>query len=155
MRLLALLVLLLLLTLLYGCSETDRPRATALPATSVPATPVGIIVNTAYGAYKNLRPADLKAMLDKKDFLLVDVHTPPEGRLPKTDARIPYDQVEQQISKFPSDKYARIVLACRSGRMSSIASETLVRLGYRNVYNLDGGMIAWKAAGYEIIPEDK
>jgi rhodanese-related sulfurtransferase len=89
------------------------------------------------GAYTNLKPSELKLMLDNKDFLLIDVHTPHEGTLPQTDGRIPYDQVEQNIAIFPTDKGAK----------------TLVRLGYTNVYSLDGGMSAWKAAGYELIPE--
>lgn len=141
---------------LGGCSSGSTPSSTSNPA---PATTsmgrAGVRVDTPQGAYTNLTPPQLKGMLDNKDFFLVDVHTPPEGRLPKTDARIPFDQIEQQISKFPADKGARIVLACRSGRMSTEASQTLVRLGYTNVYNLDGGMNAWKSAGYDIVPEDK
>lgn len=114
---------------------------------------VGKSVPTAYGTYTDLTPAELKPMLDNKDFFLVDTHIPAEGRLPKTDARIPYNEIEQQLDKFPADKNAKIVLACRSGRMSSEASQTMVRLGYTNVYNLAGGMAAWQAAGYEIVPE--
>jgi len=34
--------------------------------------------------------------------------------------------------------------------MSAIAAETLVKLGYTNLWNLDGGMVAWEQAGYEI-----
>ncbi len=137
------------LMLLSGCGIGSGEPARG--AGSLP----GSRVQTAYGAYTNVTPAELAPMLENKDFFLVDVHTPPEGRLPKTDARVRFDQVEQQIDKFPADKGAKIVLSCRSGRMSSIASETLVKLGYSNVYNLEGGMIAWKAAGYEIIPEGK
>ncbi|MBF6611658.1 MAG: rhodanese-like domain-containing protein [Chloroflexi bacterium] len=145
--------------LLTGCGQGQGGNSTSTPdSSSGKATvsgQIGTVVKTAYGSYTNLTPAELKPMLDNKDFFLVDVHTPPEGRLPKTDARIAYNLVEQQISKFPADKGAKLVITCRSGRMSGIASETLTRLGYTNVYNLAGGMDAWKSAGFEIIPEGK
>jgi rhodanese-related sulfurtransferase len=38
-----------------------------------------------------------------------------------------------------------------SDRMSTIASETLVRLGYTNIWNLQGGMVDWKRQGYPLI----
>lgn len=143
-----------LLMILAGCGATSpSPSSPSSPA--LPTAQVGTQVKTSYGAYTNLTPSELKPMLDSKDFFLVDVHTPPEGRLPRTDARIVFDQVAQQITKFPADKGAKIVLTCRSGHMSGIASETLVKLGYTNIYNLAGGMNAWKSAGYEIVPEGK
>jgi len=35
--------------------------------------------------------------------------------------------------------------------MSVIAAKALVELGYTNVWNLDGGMIAWYEAGYPLL----
>lgn len=135
------------LAVLTGCTPGSST------ASAPPAGEAGQTGTQAQIAYTDLTPAELNSMLDNKDFFLVDTHVPLEGRLPQTDARVPFDQVKQQIGKFPSDKNAKIVLTCRSGRMSSEASQTLVELGYTNVYNLNGGMEAWKQAGYEIVPE--
>ena len=89
-------------------------------------------------------------MLTKKDFLFVNVHVPYEGEIAQTDLFLPCDQVASNLSKLPADKGAKIVLYCRSGSMSTTAAQTLVRLGYSNVWNLDGGMNGWKQAGLPV-----
>ena len=102
------------------------------------------------GTYTEISVSELQSMLKGKDFTLVNVHIPFEGDIPNTDVSIPYDQIAQNLDQLPADKNAEIVLYCRSDRMSTIASETLVGLGYTNIYNLDGGMVAWENAGLEI-----
>ena len=99
----------------------------------------------------DILPQELNAMLAEKDFFLVNVHIPYEGELEKTDAFIPYNQVESRLDEFPKDRDSKIVLYCRSGRMSEDAARVLVKAGYSRVYNLDGGFIAWSAAGYSLI----
>lgn len=110
----------------------------------------GEVAKPERGAYGKLAAGDLKAMLERKDFLFVNVHIPYEGEIGQTDSFIPYDKVEQQRHLLPSKKDAKIVLYCMSGRMSGIAADTLVRLGYTNVSHLEGGMVAWKQAGYPL-----
>jgi rhodanese-related sulfurtransferase len=99
------------------------------------------------GAYTNISVAELQTMLEAKDFVLVNTHIPFEGNIPNTDLSIPFDEIETNLDKLPTDRNAKIVLYCRSDRMSSIASEALVELGYTNISNLEGGMVAWEKAG--------
>jgi rhodanese-related sulfurtransferase len=100
------------------------------------------------GSYRNISASQLEQMLKKKDFFLVNTHVPYEGEIKPTDAFIPYDQTKARIKEYPSAKDARIVLYCKSGRMSEIAARILVQEGYTRVYNLEGGMIGWEKAGF-------
>ncbi len=102
-------------------------------------------------SFQNITSSELAAMLDQKDFFFVNVHIPYEGELKKTDAFIPYNKIDKNLSRLPKDKNAKIVLYCRSGRMSEIAAQKLTNLGYTNVYNHTGGMIDWEAKGYAVI----
>ena len=117
-----------------------------------PAQVTGETVNVAGGSYRNVTPDELNAMLKNKDFVFVNVHIPFEGNIANSDLSLPYDQIAepQYLSQLPADKNAKIVLYCRSGRMSQIAAEELVKLGYTNLWNLAGGMVEWEGAGYEL-----
>jgi len=133
--------MLIVLLLLAACNGT----ATNQPAVEV----VGKQVSVDGGSYTDVSVAELQTMLANKDFTFVNVHIPFEGDIAGTDLSIPYDQIAQNLDKL-QDKNAKIVLYCRSGRMSAIAAETLVGLGYTNIWNLDGGMVDWEQAGYTI-----
>ncbi len=100
--------------------------------------------------YQDINSDQLYTMLKNKDFYFVNVHIPYEGEIEKTDAFIPYDEIEKNFDKLPKDKNAKIVLYCRSGRMSAIAAKTLTGLGYTNVYNHILGMHDWQSKGYPL-----
>lgn len=102
------------------------------------------------GSYTDITAAELHSMLEQKDFTFVNVHIPFQGNIAGTDLSIPYDQIDQQLSLLPADKNAKIVLYCRSDHMSNIAAKELVKLGYTNVWNLKGGMVAWQQAGFAL-----
>lgn len=101
------------------------------------------------GSYADVSPEQLASMLETKDFTLVNGHIPYEGEIAETDRFIPYDRIGDRLAELPV-RDARIVLYCRSGSMSTTAATTLVRAGYTNVWNLAGGMNAWRAAGYSL-----
>ena len=109
-------------------------------------------VTVAGGSYQNITPDELNAMLKNKDFVFVNVHIPFAGNIADTDLSIPYDQIgtSGNLSQLPADKNAKIVLYCRSGRMSAIVAEKLVSIGFTNIWNLENGMMEWEKAGYKI-----
>jgi rhodanese-related sulfurtransferase len=110
----------------------------------------GTVVKTDKGQYTDISAAQLNEMLKNKDFVFVNVHIPFEGDIAGTDLSIPYDTITQNLDKLPADKNAKIVLYCRSDRMSNIAAREMADLGYTNLYNLDGGMVDWESAGFAI-----
>jgi phage shock protein E len=81
---------------------------------------------------------------------MVNVHIPYEGEIPETDLFVPYNQIDALQAALP-DKDAPIVLYCRTGSMSTSAARALARDGYSNIMELDGGFIAWRAAGHELL----
>lgn len=107
------------------------------------------------GNYIDVSAVGLATMLENKDFPLINVHIPYEGEIEGTDLFIPFDEIEQNLDKLPADKDARIVLYCRSGSMSAKAARELVSLGYTDVWNVDGGMVVWKQAGYPLLDKGR
>ncbi len=103
------------------------------------------------GSYTDVSAVGLATMLENKDFPLINVHIPYEGEIEGTDLSIPFDEIEANLDQLPADKDARLVVYCRSGSMSATAARTLVEFGYTDVWNLDGGMIGWKQAGYPLV----
>lgn len=99
-------------------------------------------------AYQMIAVQDLHKLMQEDDLLLINVHIPLEGSIPGTDMAIPYNKVENYLADLPQDKHTPIYLYCRSDAMGHTAAQTLLELGYTDIYNLEGGYIAWQAAGY-------
>lgn len=93
----------------------------------------------------------------KDDVFIVDVHTPEQEHIKGTDAFIPFDQIGEQTAKLPEDKTTPIIVYCRSGSMSQQASQELIDLGYLQVYDLEGGLNAYREASLAVViePETK
>lgn len=98
-----------------------------------------------------LDPAIFAARTTEKGAVVVNVHVPFEGDIAGTDVSIPFDKIAGQVSLLPADRDTPLLVYCRSGRMSKIAGAELVRLGYRDVADLDGGMLAWEKSGRTLV----
>ncbi len=128
--------------LVAACS----PAADTRPATGT------FTEQAKVGSYQTLTLdafADILAK-NKSKYTVVNVHIPYEGEIEGTDAKVPYDDLNALMATLP-DKNAPIILYCRSGRMSEIASKALAEKGYTQVWDVPGGMIAWEASGRKII----
>lgn len=84
----------------------------------------------------------------KKDAILLDVRSESEydgGHIPNA-ILLNVNDVENKIKDVSSDYDQVIIVYCRSGNRSATAAQTLIDMGYRNVYDL-GGISNWE---YEI-----
>ena len=82
--------------------------------------------------------------------LVLDVREPFEfadGRVAGAQL-VPLATVADRVDDFPKDQPVYVV--CRSGNRSLVAARTLVEAGYSDVRNVEGGMIAWAAAGLPV-----
>ena len=85
------------------------------------------------------------------NLLVVDVRSPQEYQLDGHIAGsrlLPLSALMQRVEELPQDQ--PIVFVCRSGSRSHVACEQLSLQGFINVKNFQGGMIAWKRAGFPI-----
>jgi hydroxyacylglutathione hydrolase len=92
---------------------------------------------------------DLKEMMERKENpLVLDVRTLDEYRSGHIDGckHIYAGLIEKHVDMIPKNR--PVALICKSGTRSGFASSILLRLGYRNVYNVMGGMTAWSNAAY-------
>jgi rhodanese-related sulfurtransferase len=112
---------------------------------------LGSIVPMAWSmdesGYKNISVGQFVTMMGQKDFVLINVHIPYRGEIPKTDLLIPFNTIEQQKSELPTNKDTKIVVYCRTGPMGHVAAEKMVRMGYTEVIHFKGGMKAWEKIG--------
>lgn len=78
-----------------------------------------------------------------KDFLLIDIREEVEREAFHIGgAHIPMGELMSHLKEMPTDK--DIVLYCEKGIRSVIAIQRLEAMGFNNLFNLSGGMSAWK-----------
>ncbi len=103
--------------------------------------------------YQQISAQEAKSIMDtEKESVIIDARTEEEfaeGHI-KNAILIPEYEIAARAEKELPDKDALILVYCRSGRRSKIASEEFVKLGYTNVKEF-GGIIDWP---YETTTDD-
>ncbi len=111
------------------------------------------IVKEAKASIKEVSVGDVKKMIDNKDkIIILDVRDKDEfetGYIPGA-LNLSRGMLEFKINTMIPDRNARIIVYCGVDLRGPLAAKTLNEMGYINAVNINGGLKAWKAAGYPI-----
>ena len=93
-----------------------------------------------------------KELFDEGGYIFLDVRTAREFKMGHIPGAVHIERgfLEFKINKQIPDKNAKIAVYCKVGGRGALASHTLVRMGYTNVVNIEGGWVAWEKAGYPV-----
>lgn len=126
------------LLVLFSCCKTER------------------IIERPETELWNITTEDAVALIEKKkgnpNFLIIDVRTPPElsSGVIANSVNINYSDTNFQNEIAKLSKNNTYLVYCQTSRRSVGALNMMEAMGFTRVYNLCGGMNAWKAAGYPV-----
>lgn len=98
-------------------------------------------------SYKNINTEEFELMINESDYVVIDVRTSDEwksGYIPEADKFLDFysGNFNEEINSL--DKSKSYILYCRSGNRSAKACEIMSKSGFKNLYNLSGGILKWK-----------
>ena len=110
-------------------------------------------VETPTQIIENVTPQEAFTLIqenqDNPDFVIIDVRTPEEFADGYIENAINIDYSSEtfrnKLNKLDKDK--TYLIYCRSGNRSGNALNIMAELNFREVYNMSGGIISWKAEG--------
>jgi rhodanese-related sulfurtransferase len=104
---------------------------------------------------RTITPEELEALrADGREIALIDVRTPAEFReIHAAMARnVPLDRLDPQaVMKSRDGAAAPLYFICRAGSRGRQAAEKLLKAGYTDAINVEGGTLAWEAAGLAVV----
>ncbi len=111
------------------------------------------LVQDAKTRVRELTVNDVKAKLDRRErFHLIDVREDSEwakDHLPQA-IHLGKGVIERDVEQRFLDTSAEIVLYCGGGFRSALAADTLQKMGYTNVFSMDGGIREWRENRYPL-----
>ncbi len=144
----------LLITVLAVLTVSVNCYATAVPDDPIAANVKKFVADQTKRAPK-IDVVTFKKMIDsKEEMLILDVREPEEVSAGKVIAPnivyFPRGLVEFYFTKKYNNPNQKIVVICKSGARGAAVVNNLVTLGYKNIVNVDKGILAWIAAGYPL-----
>ena len=97
---------------------------------------------------KAVGPGDALGLMNHQEALVLDVREDGEytsGHILGS-RHIPLSKLSGELARIKHDKQKPVVMVCASGSRSNRACSMLTKDGYSDVYNLRGGIMAWKNA---------
>ena len=132
--------LVLAVLLLGACGGASAPA---------PAAQAGL-ESLAKNLPDNVSVSQTKSLLGQPDVMILDVREQEEydqGHIPGVKL-VPTGEVPNRLNEIPKDK--PVIVTCHSGNRSAAITKYLREQGYTNVHNMEGGIVAWQAAGYPV-----
>lgn len=131
--------------LLAGCGGAETAVSNA-PVIQVDMP----VAETALDLGPAISVITLAEIKDRDDVFVIDVREQweyDEKHIPGV-TLIPLATIPDSLSQIPTDK--TVILTCRSGNRSGQAADFLRAQGFDNVHNMEGGILAWEAAGFDV-----
>lgn len=101
---------------------------------------------------KVVSPKEVNSLLKDNSIQVIDVRTPEEFEEShlKNAKNINYLGTNFSKSISALNKNIPVLIYCRSGKRSSESVEQFLKAGFKKIYNLEGGILNWKAEGLKL-----
>jgi len=102
---------------------------------------------------KTIDSQQLVSMMNNQDALVLDIRDPgdySEGHIPHA-KNIPYTALQSRVRELDKFKEQPVVVACKMGQHSGMATGILRRAGFQNVAKLRGGLTEWRAQNMPVV----
>lgn len=117
---------------------------------------VGLIIWTEFSRltrkYKQIGPTQAVLVLNRDDSAVLDVREEAEVRAGKIKGarHIPLAQLKSRMAELDAFKDKPVLVYCRNGNRSAHACNLMTKVGFQDVSNLAGGIVAWESASLPI-----
>ena len=113
-----------------------------------------LIVSYSKTSSKMIGVSEATMLLNRENAVVIDIRAKADykkGHI-RGSVNIPTNQVEEGAKGLPKDKSKPVILVCASGVTTSAVAQKMHKLGFENLYRLQGGITTWKG---ENLPLEK